>query len=203
MANPVLLDIPEAFETERLLIRVPRPGDGPALNAAVLETFENLRPWMPWAKDPPSLEQSEENSRMAYSLFLSRQDITLRLIHKESGLFLGSSGLHPRDWSVPKFETGYWCRKRFEGHGYITEAVKGILQFGFQVLNAKRIEVRCDPANRRSIGVAERIGLNREGELRHDAVGMDGRIRNTLVFALTDEDWRQRPRVAIQTRPAG
>lgn len=114
MTNPILLDIPEALETERLLIRVPRPGDGPAMNAAVLETFENLQPWMPWAQERPSVEQSEENSRKAYSKFLVRRDITLRLIHKESGLFLGSSGLHPRDWAVPKFEVGYWCRKRFE-----------------------------------------------------------------------------------------
>src|SRR5258708_31456518 len=107
MTSPTLLEIPEAFETKRLLIRVPRPGDGPALNAAIQETFEDLQPWMPWAKERPSVEKSEENSRKAYSLFLTRDDITLRLIHKESGLFLGSSGLHPRDWTVPKFKVGY------------------------------------------------------------------------------------------------
>lgn len=190
MANPILLDIPESFETERLLIRVPRPGDGPALNAAILETFENLQPWMPWASQRPSVEKSEENSRRAYSMFLSREDITLRLIHKASGMFLGSSGLHPRDWTVPKFEIGFWCRKHFEGQGYITEAVHGILRFGFETVGAKRIEVRCDSTNRRSIGVAERVGMKREGELRHDSVGMDGTLRNMIVFALTDRDWR-------------
>ena len=189
--NPILKDIPEQFETERLIIRVPRPGDGPALNAAVLETFDSLHPWMPWAKVPPSVEKSEENSRKAYSLFLSRQDITLRLIHKESGLFLGSSGLHPRDWNVPSFETGYWCRTRFERQGYITEAVKGILRFGFDVVGARRIEIRCDTQNHRSIRVAERIGIKREGEMRSDGIGMDGTLRNTLLFAMTDADWRQ------------
>ena len=72
MANPILLDIPESFETERLLIRVPRAGDGPELNAAVLETFEGLQPWMPWAKERPSVEKSEENSRRAYSFPVAR-----------------------------------------------------------------------------------------------------------------------------------
>jgi RimJ/RimL family protein N-acetyltransferase len=190
MRVPALLDIPEAFETERLLIRVPRPGDGPSLNAAVLETFENLKPWMPWAQELPTVERSEENSRKAYSLFLARDDITLRLIHKESGLFLGSSGLHPRDWNVPKFEIGYWCRKRFEKRGYITEAVHGILRFGFETLGAKRILAQCDSRNQRSIRVAERVGLKLEGELRQESVGMDGTLRNMLVFALTDGDWR-------------
>jgi RimJ/RimL family protein N-acetyltransferase len=196
MTNPILLDIPESFETERLLIRVPRPGDGAALNAAILESFEDLRPWMPWAKERPSIEKSEENSRKAYSLFLTREDITLRLIHKQSGLFVGSSGLHPRDWTVPKFEVGYWCRKRFERQGYITEAVTGILRFGFEIIGAKRIEVRCDSINQRSIRVAVRIGMKWEGELRHHHVGIDGTLRNRLVFALTDEDWRELPRAA-------
>lgn len=92
--SPILRDIPEQFETERLIIRVPRAGDGPGLNAAVIETFDELAFWMPWARERPGVEKSEENSRKAYSLFLAREDITLRLIHKESGLFLGSSGLH-------------------------------------------------------------------------------------------------------------
>ena len=33
--NPLLIDVPERIETERLLLRCPQPGDGPALNAAV------------------------------------------------------------------------------------------------------------------------------------------------------------------------
>lgn len=30
--NPILLDFPESFETARLLIRCPIPGDGAAFN---------------------------------------------------------------------------------------------------------------------------------------------------------------------------
>jgi RimJ/RimL family protein N-acetyltransferase len=183
--NPILLNVPESFETERLIIRVPRPGDGPALNAAVLETFDDLKPWMPWAQEPPSVEKSEENSRKAYAQFISREDLTLRLIHKATGDILGSSGLHPRDWSVPKFEIGYWCRRRFAGQGYITEAVTGILKFGFETMGAKRIEIRCDPANVRSIRVAERVGMIREAVLRNDRTGTDGAVRDTVVFAMT------------------
>jgi RimJ/RimL family protein N-acetyltransferase len=189
MTNPILRDIPEQFETERLIIRVPRPGDGPGMNAAIIESFDELALWMPWAKERPDVDKTEEYSRKACSLFLSREDITLRLIHKESGLFLGSSGLHPRDWSVPKFEIGYWCRTRFAGQGYITEAVRGILRFGFETVGAKRIEIRCDSTNGRSIRVAERAGMKREGELANDHMGMDGTIRNMVVFGLTDGDW--------------
>jgi RimJ/RimL family protein N-acetyltransferase len=188
--NPVLLDIPEEFETARLLIRVPRAGDGAGLNAAVVETLEELRKWMPWAKEVPSVEKSEENSRRAYAKFLLREDMTLRLIHKETGLFLGSSGLHPRGWEVPKFEIGYWCRTRFEGQGYITEAVRGILRFGFATMGARRVEIHCDLLNGRSMRVAERVGMRREGELRNESVGMDGTLRTMVVFGMTDGEWK-------------
>jgi RimJ/RimL family protein N-acetyltransferase len=191
MDNPILLDIPDSFETDRLLIRVPRPGDGPALNEAVLETFDDLRPWMPWAAaEPPSIEKSEENSRRAYSQFITREDITLRLIHKETGLILGSSGLHPRDWALPRFEIGYWCRKRFQRQGYITEALRAILQFGFETLAAKRIQICCDKLNVPSLRVVERAGLRREGEFANLLSYPEP--RTAVIFAWTDADWTQR-----------
>ena len=43
MKPPILLDFPESFETERLLIRCPLPGDGHELHAAVRESIENSR----------------------------------------------------------------------------------------------------------------------------------------------------------------
>jgi Acetyltransferase (GNAT) domain len=42
MKPPILMDFPESFETERLLIRSPLPGDGPELHAAVRESIEEL-----------------------------------------------------------------------------------------------------------------------------------------------------------------
>ena len=78
---------------------------------------------------------------------------------------------------------GYWCRTSFSGQGYTTEAVRGIAAFAFDALGAKRVEIRCDPSNRPSARVAERAGFVLEGELRNDALGTDGTLRNTLVFS--------------------
>lgn len=196
MTDPILLDIPESFETERLLIRVPRPGDGPAANAAVSESLESLRAWMPWAKEAPSVDESETYARRSRARFLTREDVPFWLIDKASGLILGASGLNRPDWDVPKFEIGYWCRTRFAGQGLISEAVAGVLRLAFQNLNARRVEVRCDSLNQRSLRVAERVGMRREAELKNFRLGIDGTIRNELIFALTDEDWRQMPRAA-------
>ena len=123
--------------------------------------------------------------------FLARTDLPLLLFLKGDGTFVGSSGLHRGDWAVPKFEIGYWCRTRFEGQGYITEAVRGITRFAFETLGINRLEIRCDALNLRSRRVAERAGYCLEAELRHDAVTPDGALRNTLIFALLAEEYRQ------------
>ncbi len=53
--NPILIDFSESFESECLTIRAPRPGDGDEMNAAVRETFDDLKVWMPWAQEIPTL----------------------------------------------------------------------------------------------------------------------------------------------------
>ena len=84
---------------------------------------------------------------------------------------------------MPKFEIGYWCHTGMTGRGYVTEAVRGIGAFAFDVLGAQRVEIRCDPLNRPSTRVAELAGFTLEGELRNDARATDGTLRNTLVFS--------------------
>jgi hypothetical protein len=102
MPLPILNDFPDAFETARLLIRPPLPGDGPELNAATLESLDRLRPWLPWAREAPTLEASEANARRARCAFLERSDLRLHLLLKGTDTLVGSSGLHRIDWSVPR-----------------------------------------------------------------------------------------------------
>lgn len=183
--KPILRDFPHSFETERLTIRCPLPGDGPELNAALLETWESLRQWMPWAGgEKPTVEESEANVRNAYTKFLTREDLRLSLFLKGTETLVGGSGLHRIDWSVPKFEIGYWVRKRYEGHGYITEAVAGISDFAIRELGAKRIEIQCDALNERSAAVPRRLGFNLEGILKNDdRHHLTGELRDTMIFA--------------------
>lgn len=188
MRPPILKDFPEEFETERLRIRSPMPGDGPELYAAVNESLDELLPWMPWPREHGTVEASEASARQARVRFLERVELRMHLFLKGTETLVGSSGLQGIDWSVPKFEIGYWCRTRFSGQGYITEAVIGIASFAFESLGAKRVEVRCDPLNRPSARVAERAGFRLEGELRNESAGTDGSARNTLVFSLTPDD---------------
>ena len=182
----ILRDFPDQFDTERLTIRSPRPGDGPALNAAVAASWARLQPWMDWAQaaQPPAVAESEAWIRRAHAAFLQRTDLPLVCFLKDSDTLIMGSGLHRIDWSVPRFEIGYWVRTAYEGQGYVTEAVRGISHFAFTVLGARRVEIRCDADNKRSAAVARRAGYELEATLccerRHPRTGA---LRHTLVFA--------------------
>ena len=181
--NPALLDFPESFDTERLTIRAPRLGDGAELNAAIRDSLAELKPWMPWAQALPSVEDSEVNIRKAVALFLTREDLRLLLFLKGTGTLVGSSGLHRIDWTVPRFEIGYWGRTPYAGRGLITEAVGGITAFAREKLGAHRVEIRLADANVRSWRVAERAGFGLEAVLRHDRRLPDGRLDYTRIYA--------------------
>ena len=188
MKSSILKDFPDRFETERLRIRCPLPGDGPELFAAIRESHDELKPWMPWVESHKTTDNSEESARRGWVEFLERSDLRMHLFLKDSGTLVGSSGLHRIDWSVPKFEIGYWCRTRFAGQGYITEAVRGISNFAFDALDTRRLEIRCDFLNHRSVKVAKRAGFRLEGELRNAETGPDGSLRNILVFSMIPEE---------------
>jgi RimJ/RimL family protein N-acetyltransferase len=190
MASPILIDFPDAFHTERLLIRGPRPGDGAEVYQAVEESLAILEPWMPWAREPRSPEQAEENIRASIARFVERTDLRLNLYDRESSAFVGGSGLHRIDWDVPRFEIGFWCRVRFQGRGLITEAVRGIAGFAFEALKAKRVEVRCAESNLKSRAVIERVGFSLEGILRNYGRDPRGELRDTLLFSMLPAEYQ-------------
>ena len=107
---------------------------------------------------------------------------------RSDGVLLGAVGLHRIDWCVRSLEVGYWCRTSAQRHGYVTEAVNEMLRVCFLVMNARRVEIRCDSGNERSARVAERCGLQLDGRLRNAALSPDGQVVDKLVFSMTVED---------------
>lgn len=106
-----------------------------------------------------------ERHRINYAV---AEDFTVSAFLKGTGQFVLNAGLHPRNWRVPNFEIGYWCRTSMQGKGYVTEVVREITAAAFDEMAAKRVEIRCDWRNRRSRTVAERAGYRLEAELRWD-----------------------------------
>src|ERR1700704_871264 len=59
----------------------------------------------------------------------------------------------------------------------------------FDDLGANRVWLQTDKLNERSQRAMERLGAIREGEHRDDRISHDGRIRTSVVYAVTRADW--------------
>jgi ribosomal-protein-serine acetyltransferase len=183
--NPASLKVPNRLVTQRLILRPVEPGDARALDRMIRRSFRELKPWMPWARQLPTLKETAKYCRMAAATFKKRQEFHLLVFRREDGGLIGATGLVRGDWTVPKFEMGYWLCTEHTGHGYITEAAKALIQFARRNLHVHRLEIRTDARNKRSASVAKRAGFKLEGRLRRDARDNRGRLRDTLVFART------------------
>ncbi len=191
VANPLLLDLPDELIGTRVVARRYRDGDGAAVAEAVAESRDRLvAANMPWVKEWDEPDQGAIFVRRSQAKWAAREDLNLGLWERATGTFLGSSGLHRIDWSVPNVEIGYWIRTRFEGRGFVTEAVALIAAFAFDALRAQRVRIRCDAENARSAAVPRRLGFVHEATLRNECRRGDGMLRNTFEFGLTPDDFR-------------
>lgn len=188
--NPVLLDLPMSLTTERLLLRVPQPGDGIALYDAIAESLPELRQFLsslPWVAGEQSVESSETFCRNAHANFLACRDLPFLIFSRSSGELLGATGLHRPNWETPKLEVGYWRRSSASGHGLISEAVAALVHYAFAQAHAVRVELITDSKNTKSRRVAERCGFVLEGTLRNERRAPDGSLRNTCLYARTPD----------------
>jgi RimJ/RimL family protein N-acetyltransferase len=86
-------------------------------------------------------------------------------------------------------ELGYWLGVPFWNQGYVTEAVRRVLAFGFHHLQLHRVQATCFQRNLASARVLEKAGLRYEGLLRgffrkgeiSEDVRMYGIVRTDLV----------------------
>ena len=192
MTDPLLLKIPEELQTERLVLRAPQTEMSAVVTAAIGESLETLRQWMPWAQTAPTLEETERNLRKSLARFHLREILAYFIFRKSDDAFTGSVALQNIRWEVPRFEVGYWQRTSMGGRGYTTEAVRTLTDFAFHELDAARLELFTDQRNIPSIHVAERAGYILEARIRNDKRDVEGQLCDTLMYALLPDEWRSR-----------
>jgi ribosomal-protein-alanine N-acetyltransferase len=93
---------------------------------------------------------------------------------------------------VPSFkaELGYALNPIYWGKGLVTEAALKVLDYGFNVLELKRIEAATFLDNFQSQRVCEKIGMIKEGIARNGYIRYDGIIFDKVMFGITVEEYR-------------
>lgn len=79
--------------------------------------------------------------------------------------------------------------KSFQRTRINTEAKLLMLTYAFETLGLNRVEFLTDFLNQTSRSAILRLGAREEGILRSHKVLPDGRVRDSVIFSITNYDW--------------
>lgn len=125
------------------------------------------------------IEKGLSNTQVDYHIF--------DLVEKDSRVVVGSCGFHNWIKEHARSEIGYEIHLPYQGNGYIREAIKAVLRFGFSEMGLNRVEALVAPDNLRSIQILEKNGFIQEGILReHYKSGTS--FEDSIVYSLLQAD---------------
>jgi len=101
---------------------------------------------------------------------------------------LGWIALTLNNASIREYEIGWTVRRMDWGKGYAPEAASEVLRYAFKQLNAHRVVAFCHAGNAASIRVMEKLGMQREGNLR-ETRRLNDNWCDELVFFILDREF--------------
>lgn len=126
---------------------------------------------------------------LEFKLTANEDEARLAVVGRTEKQVIGEVILKLHSLAALQGEVGYIFNPRFGGKGYATEAVRSILDIGFDDIGFHRIFARLDPANRGSVGVVERLGLRREAHLIQNDF-FNGSWGDEYIYAVLADEWR-------------
>jgi len=94
-------------------------------------------------------------------------------------------------------ELGYFIVPNERRKGYVSEAIKTVVDYLFLSKNIVRIQAKADPENFASWKALENSGFTREGILRKTCY-CRGQWRDDCMYSLLKEEWKE-PKVLTKT----
>ena len=171
--------------TARLRLRPFADDDADAL-FALQSNAHVLRYW----DAPPWTEPARAERFIAACRLMAEEGSGVRLAVDRAGdgSFIGWCSLSRWNPDFRSASLGYCFDAAVWGHGYATEAARGLLRWAFGTLDLNRVQAETDTRNLASARVLEKLGFMREGTLREDCV-VNGEVSNSWVFGLLRRDW--------------
>jgi ribosomal-protein-alanine N-acetyltransferase len=112
------------------------------------------------------------------------------LINKETNLPIGECGFHTWNALHQRAEIFYnMFNENFKQKGFMKEALKKVLEYGFTELNLHRVEALIDEENQPSLKLLNHFGFVKEGIMREDYV-VNGKNENSTCFSLLKWEWK-------------
>ncbi|HEY0701004.1 MAG TPA: GNAT family protein [Micromonospora sp.] len=151
-------------------------------------TREHIRPWV----GPSFVAGDPESARAVLQRYADRWARDAGGIWGIwlDGTLVGGVLFASFDVTLGVCEAGCWLEPAAEGQGLVTRAVRRIVDWAVRERGIHRIEWRTNAGNVRSIRVAQRLGMRRDGVLREvhpDAHG--GRV-DIEIWSVLAPEWR-------------
>lgn len=156
------------IKTERLSLRLLEQADVP-LRFGILEKYPEITDFMTF--DPPKdISETQAHFEVQQESFSQSAKIAWTIMLEDK--LIGTIGLEDivwksRAWEYNKGEIGYWMNPEFQGQGFMTEALIGVMKFSFQKLQLNKIEIGHASRNMASQRVIEKAGFRLVGVQRN------------------------------------
>jgi RimJ/RimL family protein N-acetyltransferase len=164
------------MSTDTVVLHRHREADVAALVVAVNESADHLRPWMPWAGQPATVDSMTTFIAGAVADFEAGRTFGYVLLDPDQERVVGAAGLHTRR-GPGVLEIGYWVHRQWIRRGIASAAAGALTEAAFALDGTVRVEIRCDATNIASAGVPRRLGFELESVISRppDAPGETGR----------------------------
>jgi len=174
------------ISTERLILRGIRLSDAESIfkyrsNPQIYE-FQNWK--------PRTLQDVQGYIREKVSEVPNIHDTwyQLSILIKETNELVGDIGIHFIDPDNLQVEIGYTISLEYQGKGYASEAVAGVINYLFNNLKKHRITASVDPKNTKSIALLRRIGMREEAHFKK-SIWFNDEWTDDVVYAILEEEW--------------
>jgi [ribosomal protein S5]-alanine N-acetyltransferase len=167
------MHIPESIltlKTDRLLLRKLSIAD--AADMFEYASDSEVTKYTSWATHQ-AIADSQEFLESVIAKYETGQPMDWGIEHKRDRKLIGTCGFASWNCTHARAEIGYVLSRQYWGQGYMTEAVKAVICFGFHVMMLNRIQATCMVENPASARVMQKAGMEYEGTLREYAFFKD------------------------------
>lgn len=179
-----------ALNSERLKVRQIRMQDAQALLDFHLTNKDFLSPF-----DPPvpesfyTLDYWKDKILHSKQKWLEKEELRLIIQQEEESDVIGCINFTQiQRGPFHACRLGYKLGERFQGKGYMSEALQRAIEYMFNELNLHRIEANYIPSNRKSKNVLRRLGFVNEG-MAKNYLYIDGKWQDHQLTSLTNPNW--------------
>ena len=118
------------------------------------------------------------------------EDLPFVVVERSTGAIAGSTrylDIHAEHHGLEIGNT--WLGTRWWRTAINSECKYLLLSHAFDTLGAIRVCLKTDALNERSRRAIERLGARQEGLLRKHMIVFGGRVRDSVYYSITDEEW--------------